>query len=860
MLNNGANKPYVLRASLSQRLRAACPVLIGLALFAAAIWFIHRELAQLDLHSILKQIAAIPPETTLLAVAATAGSYLCLTGYDWLALRWIKRSFTYRRIALASFTAYALANNLGVGVLSGGAVRYKLYGGWGLNANEVAKIIGFVTLTTFLGMSTIMGVAAIGEGQRLAGLVGLSGWFGPLFGGAVLLLPAIWLVLAAMRTRQLSWREHTLTTPTLRIAASQIIVSLVDHLFAALALYILLPDSIGFGLVGFLGLFVIANTIGLISNVPGGVGVFDAVILLAVPPESTASTMAALAVYRAIYYLLPLTLAGLLLAVRIRRRSSRALLAWSLPLAPSLFAVLVFISGLLLLVSGATPSIESRISWLNAIVPLGVIEVSHFFASLVGVALLLVADGLRRRLDAAWLLTCGFLGAGVIFSLLKGADYEEALGLAITLMILLPCRRAFDRQTQLLALTPSPGWLVASVTAVATCLWLGFFAYRHVDYAHELWWSFILDENAPRFLRASVGVALVLAIAAVRLILSPAPALLSLPKADELARAEQIIQSASGANSSAWLAMLADKYLLFSPSGQSFIMFGIQGASWIAMGGPIGQPEERRDLVWSFVEACHYHGGRPAFYQISPEAMPVLAEAGLAFQKLGEQAYVPLEQFDLQGPAKSKLRQTWNRGQRARLAFAVVARAEVPAIIDELRIISDQWLGGKNAKEKCFSMGRFNADYICSFPVAVMRLDGRIVAFANLWMTADRRELSIDLMRYAKQAPAGVMDLLFIELMLWGRQAGYAEFDLGMAPMAGLDTRALAPLLSRAGALMFRHAEHFYNFQGLRAYKEKFDPVWRPRYLAARPGVDMARSLGDAALLISGGMKGLISQ
>jgi len=104
------------------------------------------------------------------------------------------------------------------------------------------------------------------------------------------------------------------------------------------------------------------------------------------------------------------------------------------------------------------------------------------------------------------------------------------------------------------------------------------------------------------------------------------------------------------------------------------------------------------------------------------------------------------------------------------------------------------------------------------------------------------------------------MDLLFIELMLWGRQEGYAEFDLGMAPMSGLEARALAPRLSRAGALVFRHAEHFYNFQGLHAYKDKFDPVWRPRYLAAHPGIEMALTLGDTALIISGGMRGLISQ
>ncbi|HSH49111.1 MAG TPA: lysylphosphatidylglycerol synthase domain-containing protein, partial [Halomonas sp.] len=362
-------------------------MLIGIGLFGLALWFIHRELTHLDLRSILSQIAATPPGLILLAAVATAGSYIGLTGYDRLALRWIDRPFAYRRIALASFISYALAHNVGFSVLSGGAVRFKLYGGWGLSAAEIAKIIGFVAWTTTLGMSTILGIAAIGEGQRLVGAVGLPGWFGSLFGGVLLLIPAGWLALAALKIGKLTWRGHTLTVPPLPIAAGQITVSLIDHAFAALALYALLPDSIGFGLLGFLGLYVVANTIGLISHVPGGVGVFDALILLAVPHEAKASTLAALVIYRLVYYLLPLTLAGLLLAGRMLRRPGRDLMTWSLPLAPSLFAVLVFISGLLLLVSGATPAIESRVDWLNAIVPLGVIEVSHFFGSLAGVAL-----------------------------------------------------------------------------------------------------------------------------------------------------------------------------------------------------------------------------------------------------------------------------------------------------------------------------------------------------------------------------------------------------------------------------------------------------------------------------------------
>ena len=135
-----------------------------------------------------------------------------------------------------------------------------------------------------------------------------------------------------------------------------------------------------------------------------------------------------------------------------------------------------------------------------------------------------------------------------------------------------------------------------------------------------------------------------------------------------------------------------------------------------------------------------------------------------------------------------------------------------------------------------------------------------MIAFATLWLGAGKAELSIDLMRHLPEAPHGVMDGLFIELMLWGRREGYGWFNLGMAPLSGLEDRPLAPAWNRLGAYLFRHGEHFYNFQGLRKYKEKFDPAWEPRYLAAPGGPALPRILLDVVALISGGLGGIVAK
>jgi phosphatidylglycerol lysyltransferase len=139
-------------------------------------------------------------------------------------------------------------------------------------------------------------------------------------------------------------------------------------------------------------------------------------------------------------------------------------------------------------------------------------------------------------------------------------------------------------------------------------------------------------------------------------------------------------------------------------------------------------------------------------------------------------------------------------------------------------------------------------------------MDGRIVAFANLWELDNKIELSIDLMRYDLTAPGGVMEYLTLSIMLWGRAQGYSWFNLGMAPLSGLEQHPLAPLWHKIGSRVFRFDQEFYNFEGLYRYKAKFDPVWQPRYLAAPAGLSTASVLLAVTTLISGGIKGVFAK
>ena len=536
--------------------------------------------------------------------------------------------------------------------------------------------------------------------------------------------------------------------------------------------------------------------------------------------------------------------------------SGRAALERLLPATPNLLAVIVFGAGLVLLVSGATPGIGWRLRWLDDALPLAVIELSHFSASVAGVALVILARALHQRLDTARHLAIVALVVGIVGSLLKGLDYEEALILTIVLWAVVRTRSQFWRRSSITAEPLTTSWTVAVVAALVGTTWVGFFSYRHVAYDHELWWQFATRGDAPRFLRATVGVAVAAIGFALARLMRPAVHLPASPRDDELVAVRDILRASGRSESN--LALLGDKAILFGDRCESFLMYAVRGRSWVALGDPVGTADAQRTLVSRFRALARRHGGRPVFYGVSSEHLALYAEQGLGLYKLGEEARVSLEGWTLESPEQRRLRAIVRQLERLDCRFEVLAPGDARAILPELRLVSDAWLAHKRTREKGFSLGRFDERYLAHFPVAVVRQGGSVIAFANLWSAGDRRELSVDLMRYRPDAVPSLMDYLFARIMSWGACEGYRWFNLGMAPLSGFRIDDAATGWSRLAALVYEHGEVFYNFRGLRTYKEKFRPEWRPRFLASPGGLSLPGDVASITALVSGGLDGVL--
>ncbi|AKB12406.1 phosphatidylglycerol lysyltransferase [Methanosarcina thermophila] len=839
--------------------------LLPAVIFSLALWTLDRQVRHLHSMYIIKNITITPLSHIELAFFLTFLSYLALTGYDYLAVRHINHPMPYKQTARASFISMSISYSIGFNILTGSSLRYRFYSRNGLGLREICEIIVFCILTFWLGFCFVGGLLFTFYPVNLPDYILRNPVSLNLIGILLLLSVAVYFFFS-FRKWNFRIGEYQIRVPEPKIAFFQLVLSSVDYLLSGSIIYFLLPSSPHLTMLHVLVFFALAQIIGLISTVPGGLGVFETLMLFMLEPYfGTVDIIRPLLLFRAIYYFVPFLFGFLALILyeyeereEFLKKIGKATYSSLSQVVPQIFSILVFLGGVSLLFSGALPSNPRYLHDLTYIVPFPLIEFSRFFGSIMGVLLLLLANGLWKRIDGAYILSLAVLLMGGIFALLKDFDYHEASVLFTLFFFLLPCRKYFYRKSSLMHQSFSSKNIIAIILVLVSFVWLGLFSYRNVEYSNELWWQFGINSQASSFLRATVGTFFLLLVLGIAKMLSPFSRDIHMPGEEEMKLAKTIInQSKETAGN---LALTGDKYLLFDDEKQAFLMYGIYGKTWVAMGDIVGTSKRAKELIWDFYEMSRLNQGRAAFYEVSEKYIPVYLDLGMTLIKIGEEAKVPIETFTLEGSAGKDFRYTVRNVEKKGYRFEIVSGEEVLRLMPELRRISDAWLQMKAGKEKRFSIGFFDEKYLSNFPIALVRNDSEIVAFANIWTGAEKEEISVDLMRYGPNAPYRTMEYLFIKLMLWGKEMGYKHFSLGMAPLSGLENRQFAPIWHKIGSLIFSHGEHFYNYRGVREFKEKFNPVWSPRYIALPKGFKQGLVLKDIAALISGGVKGIFTK
>jgi uncharacterized membrane protein YbhN (UPF0104 family) len=351
---------------------------VGLFLFGAALYVIYTELRGFRYADVVAYLRSIPLWSVGMAVALTLANYALLTVYDWLGLKYVGARLPYRKSALAAGIGYSFSIALGHAYLTGGAVRYRLYSAWGLSGTDIARIIVFCGLSFWIGYTALAGSIFLIAPLAIPDELRLPLSLRPL-GLVLLLILALYLVVSARRRTAVRIAEWHFDVPGLKLTLAQGGVAVVDMLLSASILYVLLPTSPETTFAQLVAIFLIANIAGYISQVPGGLGVFDGVVLLLLTPEvEPAAVLGALLAFRGIFYLLPLLLGattfGVYETVRYGDRlqvASRRFTRAIPRVVPTVLALLAFLTGTLLVIAGALPVDSDRIGRLSDLIPFG---------------------------------------------------------------------------------------------------------------------------------------------------------------------------------------------------------------------------------------------------------------------------------------------------------------------------------------------------------------------------------------------------------------------------------------------------------------------------------------------------------
>lgn len=292
-------------------------VALSILIIAVAAVVLYRKLHNINVSKVLTAMATVEYRDVAISALFVALGYFTLTFYDLFALRTIgRKDVPYRVAALAGFTSYSVGHNVGASVFTGGAVRYRIYSGWGLDAIEVAKICFIAGLTFWLGNITVLGVGFAYHPEAASAIDQLPLWMNRTLGLAALAVLVGYIAWVWKTPRIIGRQNWQVQLPNGPLTLLQILIGIVDLVCCALAMYVLVPNEPHIVFIDVAVIFITATLLGFASHSPGGLGVFDAAMLIALWQYDAEDLLAGLLIFRLLYYILPFTLALATLGIR----------------------------------------------------------------------------------------------------------------------------------------------------------------------------------------------------------------------------------------------------------------------------------------------------------------------------------------------------------------------------------------------------------------------------------------------------------------------------------------------------------------------------------------------------------------
>ncbi|MDR3274641.1 MAG: phosphatidylglycerol lysyltransferase domain-containing protein [Endomicrobium sp.] len=820
--------------------------------FLGALALLHNQLKNLSYIDIINALKAIPAFKITIALFLALLYYLVLGGYDVIAFKYIdaKVQLKPKDILFTCFISNILGSNTGYSMLFGGSIRYRLYSIYNVSMVDVTKVLLFSSATIWLGLLTIGGFIFTFVPSSLEGMVNFN-FSTRTLGIFFITVVILYIMLSILHSKSIKVFKWTINFPEIRIVSSQIILATSDWLIASLILYILLPGGeISYFVL--LKVFLVSQFVGIISQVPGGMGFFEASIALMLPNSaSNPGVIGGLLAYRAIFYFFPLLIALVLLGsfelMIITKKFNKTAKIFGKTISSVMVQVIAlssFFAGMIAMFSTSTPFDVAQLKFVINFLPAWFADLSHFMLSTTALGLLFISRALQLRIKNAWNIACFLISFAILLILIVGEPLLVLLCFIVLSAVLLISKKYFYRRISILNTAFSTWWFSAIGGVFVLSVWIGFFvnkqnifSWKHLEI---FFYNILSTTDTARFLRASLGVGIIIFIVILEQISKNfLKKHVSYTKQD----INNIIDFSDYTYS--FNALALDKSYILNDEKDAFIIYSKSKNSWIALGDPVGKYEHKNELLWKFKEITDSASAKPAFVGIDHKYVQIYGDIGLDIFNIGQEAKIPLRVFDKKDKHFSYFCYIEKTIEDAGFKYNVVETGQFAQYRDVFAKIDKEWTENTNYLERNFIPGKYDESYMKNMDFGIVEKDGGVCAFSVILKTKNKYEMSSGVVRYIK-CEKDVFSYIIFKNILWAKENEYKWFDLGIAYLDSGDE------VIKHFAKMFMFAEHFnYNLVSLRNFKNKFYPVWHNKYIAIHPDNHIITFIKNFTTLLS---------
>lgn len=782
-------------------------------------------------------------------------SYIPLTFYDFIIKKRVGINLDNKKLYKYSWIASSVSSIVGFGGSSAIALKSHFYNPYVKDKKILAKEVSKVVALNLTGFSMTCFIYLIMMKFNL-GKISITNVLTICIS---MYLPILTLILIG---RYIKYKNEVRrdVADTFKIIG----ISLLEWITTITLVYsiiIILGENIS--IAQFFPIFVAAIAVAIISMSPGGVGTFDLTLLTGLNALGVSSEKVILAIflYRLTYYIIPLLIGVVLyiseLWTKVDKNKKYVVSIVSSKFAHYGLIVLVFSAGLLLLASQAIPGMVERIHVVNKILGFKITCMSGGVSIIIGFLLIAMSRVISFKSKNVYKITMALVIIGIFVSLIIRFEYQVSMYLIIVGIVLKISKNQFYRDGFVMK------WGDILKNTLILLFFQGLYIYVAYNNTHLKVASnsiFNLSnyhtlEQVKKFgAMSAIGFLIAVAFLVILYYLNKKNDFKKVKLYQCKDKVDSILKKYNG-SSVIHFINLNDKFVYMNKDEDVMLQYQVYANKLVVLGNLVGNENKFFESIQEFYEMSDRYGYIPVFTAIDEKMIPHLHETGYEFIKLGEEASVNLEEFTLEGRKMKSVRNALSRVEKEGYTFEMIYPPFSNDFLEEIKNISDEWLEGR--PEKGFSVGFFDEEYLSLDAIAIVKnKDGEIKGFTNLMPMYDgNKTLSIDLMRFSKDSCNGIMDFIFVNLFKHGIEHGYSRFNMGMAPLSNVGRSKYSFLREKMAAKIYSHGQHFYSFEGLKKFKEKYCESWDGRYMAYKKRTSLIFTMIQVIMLVSNGKK-----